>query len=39
MCPLTRDSLGARIYDRADRTSHWRLVRDEDLVVQSKSAA
>ena len=34
-----RDSLGATVYDRAGRTTHWRLVRDEDVVVQSESAA
>ena len=34
-----RHSLGATLYDKAGRTSHWRLVRDEDVVVQSESAA
>ena len=34
-----RDSLGATVYDKAGRTSHWRLARDEDVVVQSESAA
>ena len=34
-----RDSLLATVYDKAGRTSHWRLVRDEDVVVQSESAA
>ena len=34
-----RDSLGTTVYDKADRTSHWRLVRDEDVVLQSESAA
>ena len=34
-----RDSLGAGIYDKAGRTTHWRLVRDQDVVVQSESAA
>ena len=34
-----RDSLGATVYEKAGRTSHWRLVRDEDVVVQSESAA
>ena len=34
-----RDFLGATIYDSSSRTSHWRLVRDEHLVVQSESAA
>ena len=27
------------VYDKASRTSHWRLVREEDVVVQSESAA
>ena len=48
MCALLRtrglavcwhDSLGATIYDKASRTTHWRLARDEDVVVQSESAA
>ena len=48
MCALLRprgyavcwcDSLGATVYDKAGRTSHWRLVRDEDVVVQSESTA
>ena len=34
-----RDSLGATVYDRTGRTTRWRLVRDEDVVVQSESAA
>ena len=34
-----RDSLGATVYDRAGRTSLSRLPRDEDVVVQSESAA
>ena len=34
-----RDSLGATVYDKACRTSHRRLVRDEDVVMQSKGAA
>ena len=34
-----RDTLGATVYDKAGRTLHWRLVRDDDVVVQSKSAA
>ena len=34
-----RDSLRATVYDKVGRTSHSRLVRDEDVVVQSKSAA
>ena len=34
-----RDSLGARVYDKAGRTTQWRLARDEDVVVQSVSAA
>ena len=27
------------VYDKAGHTSHWRLVRDDDVVVQSESAA
>ena len=27
------------VYDHAGRTTHWRLARDEDVVVQSESAA
>ena len=34
-----RDSLGATVYYRAGRTTHWRLARDEDVVVKSESAA
>ena len=34
-----RDSLGATVYDKAGCTSDWRLVRDEDVVVQSESTA
>ena len=34
-----RDSLGATVYDKAGHTWHWRVVRDEDVVVQSESAA
>ena len=34
-----RDSLGATVYDKAGRATHWRLVRDEDVVVQSESTA
>ena len=34
-----RDSLRATVYDKARRTSHWRLMRDEDSVLQSESAA
>ena len=34
-----RDSLGATVYDRTGRTTRWRLVRDEDVVLQSESAA
>ena len=34
-----RDSLGATVYDKAGHASHWRLVRDDDVVVQSESAA
>ena len=34
-----RDSLGATIYDTAGRTSHWRLLRDEEVVVQTETAA
>ena len=33
------DSLGAAVYDKAGRNSHWMRVRDEDVVVQSESAA
>ena len=33
------DSLGATVYDKAARTSHWRLVRDENVVLQYESAA
>ena len=33
------DSLGATVYNKAGRISHWRLARDEDVVVQSESAA
>ena len=34
-----RDSLGATVYDRTGRTTRSRLVRDEDVVFQSESAA
>ena len=34
-----RDSLGATVYDRASRSTHWRLARHKDVVLQSKSAA
>ena len=34
-----RNSLGATVYDKARRPSHWRLARDEDVVLQSESAA
>ena len=34
-----RDSMRATVYDKAGRTSQWRLVQDEDVVVQSESAA
>ena len=34
-----RDALGATVYGRTGRTTRWRLVRDEDVVVQSESAA
>ena len=34
-----RDSLGATVYDGAGRATHWRLVRHEDVVVRSESAA
>ena len=34
-----RVSLWATVYDRTGRTTRWRLVRDEDVVVQSESAA
>ena len=27
------DSLGATVYDKAGRTTHWRLAPDEDVVV------
>ena len=40
MCALLR-SRGYAVcwrYDKAGHTSHWRLVRDEDVVVRSKSA-
>ena len=33
-----RDTLRATVYDKAGRTMHWRLARDEDVVVQSESA-
>ena len=35
----SRDPLGGTVYDKADRTTHWRLARDEDVVIQSESAA
>ena len=28
------NTLSATVYDRAGRTSHWRLARDEDVVVR-----
>ena len=31
--------LGGTVYDKASRTSLWRLARDEDVVVQSESTA
>ena len=31
-----RDSLGATVYNKAGCTSHWQLMRDEDVVVQSE---
>ena len=34
-----RDSLGATFYDRTGRTTRWRLVPDEDVVVQFESVA
>ena len=33
-----RDSMGATIYNRAGHRTHWRLARDEDVVVQLQSA-
>ena len=33
------DSREATVYDKASRPTHWRLARDEDVVVQSESAA
>ena len=33
------DSLGATVYDQTGRTTRWRLVLDEDVVMQSESAA
>ena len=30
-----RHSLGATVYDKAGRTTQWRLARDGDVVVQS----
>ena len=33
-----RDSPGAKVYDEVGRTSHRKLVHDEDVVLQSKSA-
>ena len=34
-----RDSLRAIVYDRTGRTTRWRLVRDEGVVVRSERAA
>ena len=34
-----RDCLGATVYDKAGRTSHWGRARDEDVLIQSKGAA
>ena len=34
-----RNSLRTTVYDKAGCTSHWQLVQDEDVVVQSESAA
>ena len=34
-----RDSLGATVYDQTGRSTRWRLVRDEVVVVPSESAA
>ena len=34
-----RDTLGATVCDHAERTTHWRLARDKEVVVQSESAA
>ena len=28
-----RDSLGSTVYHKVGRTSHWKLVRDEDVAV------
>ena len=37
LCCL-QDSLGATVYDRASRTTHWRLAWDEDVVMQLENA-
>ena len=34
-----RNSLAATVHNKAGRTSHWRLVWVEDVVVQPESAA
>ena len=32
------DSSGATVYDQVGRATHWRLARDEDVVVELDSA-
>ena len=34
-----RDPLGATVSNKASRTSHYRLLRDNDVIAQSASAA